>query len=143
MIPMTIAFSAFISSQSYGIESGLTILLAVISIAGGLFLATNMVLYTLFFRDNSPFSKLPFASSVNFQEEFRVILKVFLGIYGSISINKNNDTVIQAFCGFYLCALLLIMHQRYTKGGIILYPYNRINEIGIAVCIWTLISTFV
>jgi hypothetical protein len=66
LIPMTLAFFAFISPDLYGLTTTTQAILAAVSILGLVAMAGNTVLVILFFRNNSPFSKLPFSSSVNY-----------------------------------------------------------------------------
>jgi hypothetical protein len=65
--PMTLAFLAFISAEKYGLTTTIQAVLAAISIPGLMVMSANIILVVLFFRNNSPFSKLPFSSSVNYQ----------------------------------------------------------------------------
>ena len=63
---MALAFSAFASPSLYNISNIGQIVLGLISGIGMIFLLINAILGVLFYRDNSPFSKLEFSSSVNF-----------------------------------------------------------------------------
>lgn len=64
---MFVAYAAFINPSSYGLTTNMQAALAVISILAIIFTIANLTLYILYMKDNSPFSKLPFASSVNYQ----------------------------------------------------------------------------
>ena len=67
LIPMVLAFSTFIQADTYRLTLSLQIVLAVVSILGFITLFMLMALFLLFYKDNSPFSKLPFASAVNYE----------------------------------------------------------------------------
>lgn len=67
LIPMFLAYTSFINS-SLGLSTSLQIVLAILSFFSASMTIANAILFMLFIRDNSPFSKLPFASSVNYQE---------------------------------------------------------------------------
>lgn len=67
LIPMTLSFFAFVSPDKYNLTTSMQASLAAISILGILTMLVNASLVLLFFRNNSPFSKLPFSSSVNYQ----------------------------------------------------------------------------
>lgn len=65
VIPTTLALAAFLSPALYRISDEQALLLAVLSALLALLFAFNSILGLLFFRADSPFSPLPFSSSVN------------------------------------------------------------------------------
>ena len=66
LLPMVLAFAAFASPSLYNLSSIMQIFLGIVSSVGFIFLMVNAALGVTFYRDNSPFSKLEFSSSVIF-----------------------------------------------------------------------------
>ena len=124
LMPMSLSFFAFVSPDKYNLTSSMQATLAVISILGITLMVINSSLVILFFRNNSPFSKLPFSSSVNYQEEIRFAIKFLLSIYGSLATPGPVIPLIFASTYFVItaCFLYLIL----TMPGLVRYPYNRI-----------------
>jgi hypothetical protein len=87
---MALSFSAFINPTAFNFTIQQQIILAAISVIGIILTLINLALYIYFMRDNSPFSKLPFASSVNNQEELRSAFKFSLGVYGSFATGASQ-----------------------------------------------------
>ena len=140
LIPMVVAFTAFLSPDLYGLE-GSAVWVGLLSVLGIALLGVNMTLFILFFRANSPFSKLPFAASVNFLEELRTGTKVLLGFYGSIATASRDPIFYQAFCGIYLVCLVVLIQQRYVREGVLQHPFDRLSELGPVLGMWALVST--
>lgn len=136
---MVLAFSCFISPSLYGLSVPSQAILGVISGVGMLFLIFNCVLSTLLYRDNSPFSKLEFSSSVNNLDELRLVIKIFLGLYGSMAQKGTVFPLI--FGGIYLFLLMISIYFLRSRFGMTNYPYNRIYELGIVLPFWTLLAT--
>jgi hypothetical protein len=67
-LPLCLASVAFAFPSLYSLDTQSQIILAVISTLNLILTVLNTYLYILYVRDNSPFSKLPFASSTNYQE---------------------------------------------------------------------------
>lgn len=137
---MTLVFTCFLWPSLYSLSVVEQAVLAVVSVFGLLFLALNAVLMVLFFRDNSPFSKVPFSSSVNCTEELRTITKMLLGLYGSFA--KEAAVAPLVFGSVYLLLLAGSLYLMNTRPGLILYPFNRIYELGAVIPFWTLVMVF-
>lgn len=67
LIPITLGLSAFINPVGFSLSGGQQVTLGFLSGIGLLLTVPNLLLYIFFIRDNSPFSKLPFACSVTNQ----------------------------------------------------------------------------
>ena len=136
---MVLAFGAFTSPSMYNLSGIVQILLAIVSGFGFIFLIVNAIVGVYFYRDNSPFSKLEFSSSVNFLDEFRLGIKVVLGLYGSMA--QKGTTVPLIFGLVYLIALLISIYFLSSRYSLINYPFNRIYELGIVLPLWTILAT--
>lgn len=66
LLPMAVIFSAFAAPEGFGLEGQSQAVLGVVSAIGLGLMLTNLALFVLFLRDNSPFSRLPFAASVGY-----------------------------------------------------------------------------
>jgi hypothetical protein len=66
VLPMTLAFTCWMSPALYQLSSGMEIALIPISILGLLSMAVNSFLAVVLFRDHSPLRNFPFSSSVNY-----------------------------------------------------------------------------
>ena len=124
VLPMVLAFACFASPALYGLDSTTQYTLAMISAIGMLFLFSNAVLGVIFFRDNSPFSKLEFSSSVNFLDEMRLGIKIVLGFYGSMA--QKGSVVPLIFTAIYCIALMISIYFMHNKFGLTNYPFNRL-----------------
>lgn len=122
LIPLALALSAFANPSGFGLSGNEQVALGLLSVMGLLLAIPNLLLYIYFVRDNSPFSKLPFACSVNNQEELRCALKVALGVYGSLSAGG-----VQGGAGSVVFSVLLVG----CMGGLSYYCFSKsffVNE---------------
>jgi hypothetical protein len=138
-LPTVLAFACFASPSLYSLSSTVQIVLGIISGIGIIFFLVNAILGTLLFRDNSPFSKLEFSSSVNSLDELRLGIKVYLGLYGSWA--QVGTVVPLVFAGLYLVLLMVAVYFMRSRFGLVHYPFSRIYQLGIIMPFWTLLAT--
>jgi hypothetical protein len=144
LIPLSLSFSAFINPNSFNLTTSYQIALAILSIIGVILTLINLILYIFFIRDNSPFSKLPFACSVSNREELRSAFKFSLGLYGSLSAsNTLQNTLSLIFCVYYILALFSLCYYCYKKTGCIQLSIARMNETAIIMGLWLGVCSFV
>jgi hypothetical protein len=124
VIPMTLAFTYSLHSNP---EIGLILKIALITVSalGLLFMGANLVLANLFFRDNSPFSKIPISSSVHCYDELRTGMKIMLGVYGSIA---QEGTLVQEYCLTVLYSAILLgwIYLLKTRPALLCSPFKLI-----------------
>jgi hypothetical protein len=116
LIPFALGLSAFINPVGFGLNGGQQVALGFLSGLGLLLTMPNLLLYIFFVRDNSPFSKLPFACSVTNQEELRCALKLALGVYGSLSAGGT-----QGGASSMVFSILLVL----TMSGLCYYFFTK------------------
>lgn len=135
---MTLAYFCCFSANLYAVTPSQKFFLLPLSLLGVVVLLFNCSLITLLFRDNSPFSSLPFASSLNWLEEYRLALKLVLAVYGSAASEGSVGAL--TLGAVYLGAVLVGVYQVSTRQTLIRYPFNRIYELNFVLPLWTLLA---
>ena len=91
VIPVTsCAFFVFSNLSSENYSSSLKILAPLFASLALIVFFFCLTVFLFLFIDNSPFSLLPFANLINFNEAKKVLFKTFLGLFGGIANNLKD-----------------------------------------------------
>ena len=137
LIPIALSFSAFVNPVGFGLSGGQQIALGFLSALGLILTVPNLLLYIFFVRDNSPFSKLPFACSVTNQEELRCALKLVLGVYGSLSTEgMPSGATSMVFSIILVLSMGGLCYYFFTKSYFVNGTVGFLKELGYVAGAW-------
>ena len=132
-IPVISLTTVFIEGENNNIVDNYAIV-TFLSVITLIIYSLNLVIYLLFFIDNSPFSSLPFSTSLNINEMVKMIIKCSMGIYGSVFYQPEFINLI--YCAFLFLAIATLLFLIYLFPPFKSFPIYNIHDQILAMLCW-------